>query len=122
MSETPGPQPPHHPYQMSPGPYGYGTSPTGVPWGPPPDHPSATTVLVLGILSFAVCQVVAPFAWVMGRRALAEIDAQPGRYDGRQMVQAGHVLGIVGSVILVLGLLGGLAYLGLFFAAVTSTP
>ncbi len=116
MSEHPGPA--FNPYQQHPpSPYGYGMSPTGVPYGPPPDHPQATTVLVLGVLSFALCQVLAPFAWVMGRRVLREIDAAPGRYGGRSTVQVGHVLGIVGTIILVVGLGFGLLYVSIFLAA-----
>jgi hypothetical protein len=116
MSEQPGP--PVNPYQpYQPSPYGYGMSPSGVPYGPPPDHPQATTVLVLGVLSFALCQVLAPFAWVFGRRVLREIDAAPGRYGGRSNAQVGHVLGIVGTVILVVGAAFGLLYVAIFLAA-----
>ena len=39
----------------------------------------------------------------MGNNALKEIDAQPGRYGNRQIVQIGRILGIVGIVLLVLG-------------------
>jgi hypothetical protein len=116
-------EPPVNPYQprQPSGPYGgYGVSPSGVPWGPPPDHPQATTVLILGILSFALCQVLAPFAWVMGKRALVEIDASGGRWGARGQVQVGYVLGIVGTVILIVSVLGGLAYLAVAVAAVSS--
>jgi hypothetical protein len=34
-----------------------------------------------------------------------EIDAQPGRYGGRDKAQAGKVMGIIGTVILGLGVL-----------------
>jgi len=65
-------------------------------------------VLVLGILSLVVCGVLGPFAWVMGNRALREIDAsqltaQP--LGGRETVNVGRILGIVGTVLVVLGLL-----------------
>ncbi|WP_460742387.1 hypothetical protein [Mariniluteicoccus endophyticus] len=33
-----------------------------------PRHPSATTVLILGIAGF-VAPITAPFAWAMGHRA-----------------------------------------------------
>lgn len=79
----------------------------GGPYGayPPPKHPQATTVLVLGILGVVLCQVVAPFAWVMGNRAMKEINANPAGYSGQSEVNAGRILGIVGTVILVLGAL-----------------
>jgi len=77
----------------------YGAAPGGG-WAPRPKHPQAVTVLVLGILGLVVCQVLSPFAWVMGNRAVREIDANPGVYDGRGEAQAGRILGIVGTVLL----------------------
>jgi hypothetical protein len=91
MSEQP-------PYQ--PPPYGY---------GPPVQRPnasSAVTALVLGILGVALC---GPFtsipAIVVGRNAVREIDASQGQLAGREMAQAGFVLGIVMTVLWGLGLL-----------------
>lgn len=97
MSQPPGPDPydprPYPPYG------GY-----GLPPAPPPDHPQATTVLILGILGIVLCQVLAPFAWVMGGRVRKEIAASRGTVGGAQMVTIGWVLGIVGSCLLLLGL------------------
>lgn len=131
MTNTPGGQPPPEPEEprgdrpgyweqqsgqpQQPGQSGYGQQP--YPQAPPPgypargqvqyapDHPRATTTLVLGILGLVLCQVLAPFAWVMGRRTLNEIEASQGRVGGRGAAQAGYVLGIVGTVLLVLGLI-----------------
>lgn len=75
-----------------------------------PDHPKATTSLVLGILGVVLCQVIAPFAWSMGKRTLNEIDASRGRLGGRGAAQAGYVLGIVGTVLLGLSLVFILIY------------
>ena len=79
---------------------------------PPPGHPSATTAMVLGIIGLASTMVacgvglfLSPFAWVLGSRAVAEIDANPGRYSGRDKANAGRITGIIGTVLLVLGLL-----------------
>lgn len=69
------------------------------------NHPSATTILVLGILSLVCCQVLGPFAWVMGRRALKEIDSSSVPYANRGSVQAGMICGIVGSAFLILAAL-----------------
>lgn len=79
-------------------PPGYGYPPPGA-W-PPPRHPEATTVLVLGILSIVACSVVGPFAWVKGNRALAAVDAHPAAWSGRSEIQAGRIMGIVGTVFL----------------------
>ena len=67
-----------------------------MPWAPPQDHPQATLVLILGILGLAACQVIAPFAWVIGNRVKREIEASNGTVGGLQMVTIGRILGIVG--------------------------
>jgi uncharacterized membrane protein YjgN (DUF898 family) len=63
----------------------------------------ATTVLVLGILGIVICGVLAPFAWSMGNDELRAIDA--GRRDpaNRGTANAGRILGIVGTVLLIIG-------------------
>ncbi len=71
----------------------------------PPDHPQAVTVLVLGICGLLVCQVIGPFAWSMGSRALREIDGSGGQVGGRDMVNIGRVLGMVSTALLGLALL-----------------
>jgi len=82
----------------------------GQPYGgqpyaaPPPNHAQATTVLVLGILSMVVCQVVGPFAWVMGNRVVREIDSSGGAVGGRTEANVGRILGIVATVLIVVGL------------------
>lgn len=70
-----------------------------------PDHPKATTSLVLGVLSVVLCQVLGPFAWALGKRTVSEIDASQGRYGGRGSAQAGYILGVVGTVLLGLAVL-----------------
>lgn len=110
-----GQQPPGQPYGTQQ-PYGGQQSPNQPPgayqpqaapgqWQVLPKHPQATLILVLGILGLVVCQVLGPFAWVMGNRAVAEIDANPGVYDGRGEAQAGRILGIIATVILILSIL-----------------
>jgi uncharacterized membrane protein YjgN (DUF898 family) len=87
MSETPPPPP-------------YG-APQPPAYGPmAPDHPKATTVLVLGILGLVVCGVLAPFAWVMGNQVLREIDASGGTLGGRSNANAGRICGIIGTMLL----------------------
>lgn len=81
----------------------FGQAEPQAPFGYAPDHPQATTALVLGILGLVLCQVIAPFAWVMGKRAVDEIDASQGRLGGRGPAQAGYVLGIVGTALLAVG-------------------
>lgn len=77
--------------------------PVPPPYGTPPrDHPQSTTILVLGICGLAFCQLLGPFAWVMGNRALREIDASQGRIGGRDAVNIGRVLGMVASILVLL--------------------
>lgn len=80
-------------------------------YAPPPEHPRATTVLVLGILGLVLCGILAPFAWVMGKSTLEEIDSSGGRWGGRSSANTGYILGIVGSVMLGLALLMVVGYL-----------
>lgn len=72
---------------------------------PVPDHPQATTALVLGILGIVLCQVLGPIAWWMGKKARDEIDASGGALGGRGNAQAGYIMGIVGTVLLVISVL-----------------
>ncbi|WP_062993344.1 DUF4190 domain-containing protein [Nocardia anaemiae] len=80
-------------------------SPYGYPaYGPPQDHPQAVTIMILGILGLLMCQVLGPIAWVMGKKALNEIDASGGAIGGRGSVQAGYICGIIASILLILTL------------------
>ena len=107
------PQPPYgqQPYQGYPQqqvPYGqpapYGQpNPYGQPtYGVVQDHPQATLILVLGIIGLVTCQILGPFAWVMGNRVVAEIDASNGAIGGRSTANAGRICGIVASILLIL--------------------
>ncbi len=111
--QAPGFTPPPGP--VSPGQYGY------QPVYSAPKHPQATTVLVLGILGLVLCQLLGPFAWHMGNKAKREIDANPAAFSGEGEVNAGRIMGIIGTAILglsLLVLLVGLA--GLFVYAGSS--
>lgn len=69
------------------------------PWGPPAQlqHPRGTLVLVLGILSVTLMQLLGPVAWIMGHRALREVDTSGRAYANRSSIQAGMILGIIGT-------------------------
>lgn len=75
------------------------------PWRPPPpqalDHPQATAVLVLGVLSITGFTFLGPFAWAMGRRALAEADAAPHPTANRSVLEMGTRLGRWGTYLLI---------------------
>ena len=92
--------PPYGAPQQYPPPYGYYQQQA-------PKHPSATTALVLGIIGLVgivmcggITLVLSPFAWGIGGRAVKEIDqAQPGTYSGRDLANAGRIMGIIGTVL-----------------------
>jgi ABC-type Fe3+ transport system permease subunit len=71
---------------------------------------SAVAALVLGILGVVLCPLCGPVAWVLGRKAEQEVDASGGRIGGRGLGTAGKILGIVGTLFIVL--LIGLLLLG----------
>ena len=92
--------PPQDPYQQQyPNPYQQ--QPPYGGYFVAPDHPQTGTILVLGILGLVFCQFCAPFAWVMGKKALNEIDSSGGTIGGRSQINAGYICGIIGSIILI---------------------
>jgi hypothetical protein len=62
-------------------------------------HPDTSTIFVLGLLGLSGSVVFGISAWVFGNRLLARYDAEPGRWGSREWVVAGRVMGIVGTVI-----------------------
>ncbi len=71
------------------------------PIGQPIEHPNATAVLFLGALSVLCCGILGPVAWALGRRALDQIEESGGAYGGRAQVLVGYVLGVVGTVLMI---------------------
>lgn len=69
-----------------------------------PEQSRATTVLVLGILGFVCCTILAPIAWYLGNDEVRAIDA--GRRDptNRSTANAGRILGIIGTVVIGVGI------------------
>ncbi len=65
--------------------------------------------MILGIVSIVCCGLLAGIpAIILGHIAKNEIDASQGMQEGRGMATAGFVMGIIGSV---LSVLGGIVYL-----------
>ena len=71
---------------------------------------------MIGILGLIVCGPLGIAAWVMGKGDLAKIDAGLMDPTGRGTTQAGMVLGIIGTVLIVVQLGLGL----LIFASVAA--
>jgi hypothetical protein len=126
--------PPPNPYP-APNEYAAPQNPYGAPFQPAyaggalPDHPSATTALVLGIVGLVgivlcggITLVLSPFAWLVGAKAVREIDGYPGRYGGRDKAQSGKVMGMIGSVFLVLGIVAIIGFVALAASVGSSDP
>jgi hypothetical protein len=122
---NPYPQPGSFDQYAAPTPYGaspYGVYP-GASGAMAPEHPSATTGLVLGIVGLVgimtcggLTLVLSPFAWVVSGRVLREIDASPGRYSGREKASAGRIMGMIGTALLALGVIAIAAIIVVLFA------
>jgi hypothetical protein len=85
-----------------------------------PEDSQATTVLVLGILSLVVCQILGPIAWVMGNKELAGIDAGRRPPQNRGTAQAGRILGIISTVLMIIGVVFLFIFLVIGLVASTS--
>lgn len=67
-----------------------------------PESSQATTILVLGVLSLVCLPILGPVAWVLGNLELRAI--HEGRRDpaNRGMANAGKILGIIGTVLILI--------------------
>lgn len=75
-----------------------------------------TVALVLGVLSIVCCGLLGPVAWYIGDKELKAIAAGASDRSGEGLAKAGKILGIIGTVLLVLSLIwvvfaGGMAVL-----------
>ncbi len=105
---------PYQPYPADSTPNPYGEQPYGVA---PQEYPQGTTVLVLGILGFFVA-VTAPFAWYLGNKAMKEIRTSGVSYTNEQQVNIGRILGMVFTILYVVGLVLGI--IGVIVLAATA--
>ena len=97
-------QPP--PYQQPQYQQPYPPSPDGrIAFQPPEpavEHPQAVLAFVLGLLSVLGLLITGPFGWYFGRRVVREIDQDPRQFSNRGLAMTGMVLGIIGTVFLLL--------------------
>ncbi|MCA8980347.1 MAG: hypothetical protein H6831_14355 [Planctomycetes bacterium] len=66
-------------------------------------------ILVLGITSL-MFTITGPFAWILGRQDLAAMDAGTMDPEGRSITQVGT---IIGMIVTILALIGILFFLGI---------
>ncbi|MDO7868661.1 DUF4190 domain-containing protein [Nocardioides jiangxiensis] len=130
--EPTAPLPPtHHPYgAVPPQQPGVPPLPPQAPyygqqqWLPaPPNDGGAIAAFVLGIIGivgmcgYGFSLLLSPVALVLGRTSMKRIDSSQGQVAGRGFAQAGFIMGIIGTVLLVLGVIAA----AVFFAALFST-
>lgn len=83
----------------------------------------AITALVLGILGIVTCcGILSPIAWYLGKQEQKAIGEGRSPVAGAQLAQVAVILGIVGTILMVFGLLwvffwGGLAVLSAFMGS-----
>jgi len=65
---------------------------------------NAILILILGILGI-VCCAPAPVAWILGNNALKDLQAGLGNPNDRGLIEAGRILGIIGTVLLIIAAL-----------------
>lgn len=94
------PQPGYPPNVYPPGVYPPGVYPPGIPAVVYPEQSQAVGAIVVSALSLAVCGLLGPVGWQMGKKEREAIEA--GRRDPANlgMARAAEIIGIVSSVIL----------------------
>lgn len=91
--------------------------PPAIPSAAGQQSSKATMAVVFGVLGIVCCGLLAPVAWYLATEELKGIDAGRLSEANRGMAQVAKILGIIGSILLVLGLLwiiffGGMTMLG----------
>ena len=111
-AQPPYQQPYQAPYQQPYPPYG-APPPAGYPpyQAAPPNDGLGLASMIVGILSlvlscgYGIGLLGAPAALIMGRVSMKRIERSQGTLGGRGFAQAGFILGIVGTVLLVLAII-----------------
>ena len=83
-------------------PTGYPPSPYPMATGQLPEHPNAVPTLVLALLGF-MFGLTFPIAWYLGAKGNNDVRRNPGRWRPSSVMTAGMVIGIIGTVFMLLG-------------------
>ena len=70
-------------------------------------------ILAFGVMSLVVCGLFGPVAWVMGNADLAAMQAGTMDREGEGLTQAGRVLGMIASLLMILSVVGVCALFGI---------
>jgi hypothetical protein len=102
-----------YPYPQNPYPPAYAYPPAAPQWSPyaRPEHPRTMTAFVLAMIAgpgaLATCGLtllLSPFAWWYAAKARKDMRAAPAYYEGEGRATAAYVIGIIGTVVVVLAL------------------
>jgi hypothetical protein len=74
-------------------------------------------IALVGACGYGLSLLLSPVALFLGRSSMKRIDASQGQLGGRGLAQAGFIMGIIGTVLLVLVIV----VVGVFFTALFST-
>ena len=79
-------------------------------------------IFIFGILGLVgICWPLGIVAWVMGNGDLKEMDAGAMDPSGRSMTNAGRICGMIGTILLIIGVVVLIALFGLgLIGAITS--
>ncbi|MEZ5090546.1 MAG: hypothetical protein R2719_13040 [Micropruina sp.] len=99
-------------------PYSFGQRLPYDPAGIRPEHPNAVVTLTLGIVGLVTMffgfPFISPIARYLGAKARREVREQPGAYRDSSRLNAGHVLGVVGTLLSLAFILLVLTMIALF--------
>ena len=78
-------------------------------------------ILALGILGLVVCPLLGPIAWLLANQDLKEMDAGSVDPEGRGLVEAGRICGIVETALLAIPcVIGAVALVGFLLVGMLS--
>ena len=69
-----------------------------------PEPSRATSAVLLGIIGLLTCGVLSPYAWYLGSKEIKAINEDRRDPTNRGSANAARVIGIIGTVILVIAL------------------
>ena len=69
-----------------------------------------TLILVFGIVGIVACGIFAILAWLFGNEDLKKMNMGQMDPSGRDTTNTGRILGIIGTGLMALGILGSIIY------------
>jgi hypothetical protein len=90
-------------------------------WRLYPEGSQAVLAFVFGIIGLIAFQPLAPFAWVIANREIRGVDAGRRNPSNRGLAVAGKIMGIIGTIFLILGIVIFVVVIILVARAATSS-